>query len=192
MASDGPLEIEAKVRLVNRPAFEARLAALGAKPGPSELETNALLDDRNGTLQARGEVLRLRSTEGRGLLTLKGRARLENGVKSRVELESDVASPDVLLKVFHELGFLPRFHYEKRRTVWRFEDAARPLVVVDETPIGLFAEIEGDEPAVRALAKELGLPESEFLPQSYVSLYRAAREKDPSLPPDMRFPGARA
>src|SRR5262249_26339596 len=119
--------------------------------------------------------------------TLKGRAKLEGGVKSRVELESDVASPEVVLQVFGELGFLPRFRYEKRRKVWRFEDPARPIVVVDETPIGLFAEIEGDEPGVRALARELGLGEGEFLPQSSVALYRAARAKDPSLPPDMRF-----
>ncbi len=40
---------------------------------------------------------------------------------------------------------------EKRRTPWRFADAAGPLVVVDETPLGLFAEIEGEADAVRAL-----------------------------------------
>lgn len=187
MGESGPLEIEAKLRVADRAAFEARLTALGAAPGPTELETNELLDDEGRTLLTSGQVLRVRSTAGRGLLTLKGRATLRAGVKSRPELESDVGSADTLLEVFGALGFTPRFHYEKRRTVWRFPEPARPLVVVDETPIGLFAEIEGSEDSVRALARELGIDEKELLAESYVALYLAARERDPLLPPDMRF-----
>jgi adenylate cyclase class 2 len=182
-----PLEIEAKVRVRDRGAFERSLSALGARPGPTEHETNTLFDDEEGSLVARGEALRVRETEGRGLLTMKGKATVERGVKSRVELETSVGSAGAMTDVLLALGYRPRFFYEKRRTLWRFADPSRPLVAVDETPIGLFAEIEGTDAGVRALASELGVAESELLHDSYVALYGAERRKDPSLPPDMRF-----
>jgi len=181
------VEIETKLVVKDRAALERALAGLGALPGPTEHETNTLFDDERLKLQRAGQALRVRETEGRGLLTFKGKASVERGVKSRVELESGVSSAQAVAEVLGALGLVPRFFYEKRRTVWRFADPARPVVVVDETPIGLFAEIEGSEEAVRVLAKELGVPEADLLHESYVALYRKAREKDPSLPPDMRF-----
>ncbi len=181
------MEIEAKLRVTDRAALEAALVTLGAAPGPTEHETNTLFDDAKGSLTRRGEVLRVRETEGRGLLTLKGTATVSRGVKSRVEMESEVASGAAVRDILSTLRFEPTFFYEKRRTVWRFADSARPVVTVDETPIGLFAEIEGTEDAVRALAAELGIPERELLHESYVALYRKERERDPTLPADMRF-----
>ncbi len=184
---DGPREIEAKFRVGDRAALEARLAALGAVAGELEDEVNLLLDDDGMTLRACGQALRVRTTNGRGLLTFKGPASFEGGVKSRLELESGVEAPDVVLALLDALGFRPRFRYEKRRTPWRFADPARPLVVVDETPLGLFAEVEGGDVAVRALAAELGVPEGAFLRSSYWGLWQAAREADPDLPEDMVF-----
>ena len=68
-------------------------------------------------------------------------------------------------------------------TTWTFADPARPVVVVDETPLGLFAEIEGADAAVRALAAELGVAEADFIAESYVALYQLAeRGKDPRYP----------
>jgi hypothetical protein len=43
---------------------------------------------------------------------------------------------------------------------------------------------------VRALAKELGVAEADFIAESYVALWLTARGKDPSLPADMVFQGA--
>lgn len=189
--SDRPHEIEAKFRLASREELEARLRALGACPQPVEHESNVLFDDAKGTLRARGGALRLRTVEGRGLLTLKGQAVLREGVKSRLELESAVESPERVGQILEELGYSPAFVYEKRRTTWRFPQAGRPLVVVDETPLGLFAEIEGEEEEVREMARELGVSEGEFLAESYAALYEAARANDPSLPRDMMFSSAR-
>ena len=62
------------------------------------------------------------------------------------------------------------------------------LVVVDETPLGLFAEIEGETRAIRALAAELGVAEESLLRASYFGLWQAARQADPELPEDMVFP----
>ena len=185
--SEGPHEIEAKFRVADRPAFEARLAALGAVPGAREDEVNLLLDDDDGSLRSRGCALRVRTVGGRGLLTYKGPASFDGGVKARLELETGVDAPESLLPLLDALGFRPRFRYDKRRTPWRFVDAARPLVVVDETPLGLFAEIEGEAAAVRILAAELGVVEKSFLRASYLGLWQAAREAEPDLPEDMVF-----
>ncbi len=185
---DAPRETEVKFRLDERASFEARLAALGAAAGPAERETNVLLDDAARTLTARGMALRVRTCAGRGLLTLKGPKEMREGVKSRLELESGVEDASRVVELLQVLGFSPCFRYEKRRATWTFPDPRRPVVVVDETPIGLFAEIEGDEDAVRRLADELGVPESAFLADSYPALYQAARRADPALPADMLLP----
>jgi adenylate cyclase, class 2 len=182
-----PREIETKFRLVDRADFEKRLSDLGAVEGSTEFESNVLLDDAAGTLRTRGQALRLRDSAGASLLTFKGKATFERGIKSRVEIESGVQKGENVAKVFEALGFTPVFRYEKRRTTWRFTDPALPLVVVDETPIGLFAEIEGSEPAVRALATRLGVDEAQMIEQSYPMLYREARERNPELPADMTF-----
>ncbi len=184
----GPLEIEAKFRIEGRGILEERLRALGATQGEVEAESNLLLDDDEMSLRVSGRALRVRTVDGLGLLTFKGPASFEGGIKSRLELESGVDDPGAVLALLEALGYRPRFRYEKRRTTWRFEDPARPLVVLDETPLGLFAEIEGGEDAVRALAAEIGVPESEFLCASYWGLWQAAREADPALPHDMLFP----
>jgi adenylate cyclase class 2 len=185
---EGPREIEAKFRVADRAALEARLAALGATAGELENEVNLLLDDDASSLRFGGRALRVRTVNGRGLLTFKGPASFDGGVKSRLELESGVDAPEVVLALLDGLGYRARFRYEKRRTPWRFAEPARPLVVVDETPLGLFAEIEGEDGAVRALAAELGIREDAFLRSSYWGLWQAAREEDPDLPEDMVFP----
>ncbi len=187
MAASTPVETETKLRLADRKAFESRLAALGAVPGALDEERNVLYDAADGRLRRKGCALRIRTIGARGLLTWKGPAGVVSGVKSRRELETGVDSPERLGEVLAELGLDPRFTYEKRRTTWRFADPARPLVVVDETPIGLFAEVEGEDGAVRVLCAELGVPERDWISESYVTLYLRARETDPSLPPDMVF-----
>lgn len=83
-------ETEAKFRLEDRAAFEKRLRKLGATPGALEEETNVLYDTKLHRLKRRGAVLRIRTANGRGLLTFKGKAAYASGVKSRVELETRV------------------------------------------------------------------------------------------------------
>ncbi len=188
MTSDaGPREIEAKFRLRDRAAFEEALRARGAAPGPRLFEANVLLDDDLLSLRGRGMALRVRSVGDGGLLTLKGPAEMRAGLKVRLELESGVDDPPAVEAVLARLGYTPRIRYEKWRTEWRFADTARPLVLVDETPLGLFAEVEGEEEAVRALVDELGVAPAELIQLSYVALWEAARREDPSLPADMVF-----
>jgi adenylate cyclase, class 2 len=183
----GPREIETKFRVADRESLEGRLEALGARPGPLDDEKNVLYDDAAGRLRSEGCALRVRTVDDRGLLTFKGPPQVSGGIKSRIEWESEVESPRAVDAILQALGFAPSFRYEKRRTPWTFADPSRPVVVVDETPLGLYAEIEGTDSAVRALAAELGVAEADFIAESYIALWLAAREKDPSLPEDMVF-----
>lgn len=187
-----PTETEVKFGLGDRAAFERALRALGAAPGPLEEERNVLFDDAASALRLTGCALRVRTASGRGVVTFKGEARHDRGVKSRLELETSVDDPATLEAILAAVGFFPRFTYEKRRTTWRFADPGRPLVVVDETPLGLFAEIEGEAAAVRTLAAELAIDEAGFLSDSYAALWEKARAGDPTLPPDMTWAGAPA
>jgi adenylate cyclase class 2 len=182
-----PRETEVKFRVADRQELEERLRRLGAAPGNAALERDVLLDDPSGSLRRQGRAVRIRETAGTAFLTYKGPKEVRAGVRSRVELETEVGDARMMAAFLHELGLEPVFRYEKRRTPWRFAEPSRPLVVVDETPIGLFAEIEGEERAIRTLAAELGVDEGEFLGESYAALYLAARSLDPSLPFDMVF-----
>ena len=62
------------------------------------------------------------------------------------------------------------------------------MVALDETPIGLFVEVEGDPTTIRRVVALLGLDSSESIPYSYAELYARRRKEDPALPPDMVFP----
>ena len=63
-------------------------------------------------------------------------------MKVREELETVVGDGEVLLRVFGELGLHVWFRYEKYREEFSHEDV---IVAIDETPVGVFVEIEGTE-----------------------------------------------
>ena len=80
------------------------------------------------------------------------------------------------------LGFARTFRYEKRREEWSLDEC---VIALDETPIGAFAEIEGDPAAIRRALQHLALDPADSLPYSYSELYARRRREDPTLPPDM-------
>ena len=56
--------------------------------------------------------------------------------------------------ILRALGYAPSFRYEKFRAEWT---DGKGQVVVDETPIGNFCEIEGAPRWIDATAKKLGV-----------------------------------
>ena len=62
------------------------------------------------------------------------------------------------------------FRYQKYREVYRWNDVE---VVVDETPIGSFLEIEGDLAAIHAAAADLGYGPADYIRESYAALFLA-------------------
>ena len=164
------------------PAREA-VARLGATlVRARHFEDNVLLDDAGGALRSSGRALRVRRTEAGAVLTFKGKRRDREGVKSREEIEAALPAreADALLAVLRNVGFTPVFRYQKYREVYRYADVE---IVVDETPIGTFLEIEGALPTIHAAAAALGFGPADYLTDSYPALYAASGGKG-----DMVFP----
>ena len=70
-------------------------------------------------------------------------------MKVRDEFETVVGDGVLLLRVFEELGFHVWFRYEKYREEFSHEDV---IVAIDETPVGVFVEIEGSEQGIATMA----------------------------------------
>jgi len=185
-------ETEVKLRW-NGTAQEAR--ALIEERGytvsvPRTLESDQLFDLPSATLRQSDRILRLRKTispEGtaRAMVTYKGPA-TRDGYKSREEIEFDVSDSGTFTLVLHRLGYQPVFRYEKFRT--QLKAAGEPgLIAIDDTPIGVYLEIEGPQDWIDSTAARLGLPKAQFLTVSYAGLYRELREQHPELPADMTF-----
>jgi adenylate cyclase class 2 len=97
-----------------------------------------------------------------------------------------VSSRDAASVILAELGFFPQFLYEKYRTEYQ-RDGSRGIVLLDETPIGTFFEIEGAPRSIDALAKALGFCRSDYITASYGRLYRDYCELQNVASRDMVF-----
>jgi adenylate cyclase, class 2 len=176
-------EIEIKLPVPDMGAVRERLRARGARQLTApHAESNDLYDQADGSVAKSGRVLRLRRTEDGATLTYKGPARFEDGAKTREERETAVSDPNEMESILAALGFHRRFRYEKRREEWSLDDC---VIALDETPIGTFAEVEGDPAAIRRVLQHLGLDPAESLPYSYAELYARRRREDSTLPADM-------
>lgn len=178
-------EIEVKLPCPDLALVRDRLREMGATlSAPRHFESNDLYDDGDRRLSSGGRTVRLRRAAGRGILTYKGPARFEGGIKVREERETEVADPGEAEAILAGIGLERRFRYEKRREEWTTNDCA---VALDETPIGTFVEVEGQPPDIRRTLISLELDFAAALPYSYARLYSQRRQEDPSLPPDMVF-----
>ena len=172
-----PVETEAKIRVPSFVAVKRRIVEAGGRlMSARALETNTLVDSMSGMIRSSGKSFRVRRYGRQGSVTLKGVARVAGGVKSRVELETEVASPEVLARILASLGFLPQFRYEKFREIWKVGGA---VLCLDDTPLGRFVEIEGTSAAIHRVAAQLGIGPDRFLSASYPALwYEAGRTGD--------------
>lgn len=170
-SSHGNLEIEIKAQLMDRAAFAAKLPAIGFHlVTPETLERNLLFDTLDGLLRQRREILRIRQYGNTWLLTHKAPVENETTLthKARVETETEVADGQVLAAIFEKLGYRQVFIYEKLRTEWADGNGH---VVIDVTPIGDFAELEGEPAWIDATAARLGILPSQYLTKSYGQLF---------------------
>jgi predicted adenylyl cyclase CyaB len=165
-------EIELKYRLEGPEAHDwlrARLAELGASRGPQVDEENVLYDDPAGSLRAGGAALRVRAIDGgpSARLTFKGPATIQDGVKSRREVELGVDDDGALRAILEALGYAPSVRYLKRRESWRLDGVD---VALDKLVFGTFCELEGPEGRIRALADRLGLRAEQVEVRGYPQL----------------------
>jgi adenylate cyclase class 2 len=156
---------------------------------PRTLEIDRIFDrspDRSvSELKSADQLLRLRRAGSLATVTYKGPADRQR-YKSREEIEFDVSDPDAFELVLARLGYTPRFRYEKFRT--KFAAPPEPgLITIDETPIGVFLELEGEAAWIDRTAARLGFSAAEYCTVSYASLYREYLLSHEGSPPDMVF-----
>src|SRR5947209_12406153 len=120
---------------------------------PRTHEMNTLYDGALRPLKRRGEVLRIRKYGNDWKLTHKSKGK-EGRHKKRKETETAVADGNKLEQVFIALGLKPAFRYEKFRSEWTDGSGH---VVLDQTPIGDFGEIEGPPRWIDRIAKALAI-----------------------------------
>jgi len=161
-------EIEIKFLVPDLKVLEQQLVAMGFRcVTPSTREVNTLYDLPGHKLRRKGELLRLRQYGDAWRLTHKARAKASE-YKSRTELETAVADGAQMELLLRALGYQPVFVYEKFRSEW---SDGKGHVVLDHTPIGDIAEIEGPARWIDATAKRLGVAPSDYVTKSYAELF---------------------
>jgi adenylate cyclase class 2 len=171
MKSDmATVETEIKLPAVDAASAEALLRNAGfVVHHPRTFESNLLLDTAGLRLRATRQILRLRQYGTRHVLTYKGRA-VDGKHKTREELEFEIPAGAPLALIFERLGYTPQFRYEKYRTEYTRGDEPG-MAVLDETPIGVFLELEGPADWIDQTAAELGYREQDYITKSYGALY---------------------
>jgi adenylate cyclase class 2 len=164
------LEVEVKISVASAPKVRALVRGAGFTVHKARVfEQNLVLDDEAGRLLAGGLLLRVRTAGKRVTCTFKGHE-IAGTHKRREEREFVADSQEECLAVFGGLGFAPKYTYEKFRTEFTRGDEAG-VVTVDETPIGVFLELEGAARWIDRTAKELGFSRRDYITASYAALH---------------------
>ena len=183
-------EVEIKFRVVDEAALESRAKTLGFKQDtPSTHETNTLYDTADRALRQKGMLLRLRNYGDRCIMTHKARPAPGTHAdadrhKRRIELETRIDDCAVMENIFAALGFHPCFTYEKFRAEW--SDGEGQLVV-DRTPLGTLAELEGAPEWIDRIAAGLGIEREQYITDSYGALFEQWRQKTGNPATNMTF-----
>lgn len=178
------LESEVKLRFESAEAARTAVMATGATPVHGRrLQEDSLLDSAGQDLRQRRSALRVRVDGGRSLLTFKGPVQ-PGAVKVREELETVVGDGHLLLRVLEELGFHVWFRYQKYREEFAIDDC---IVAIDETPVGVFVEIEGGQDGIARVARALGRGPSDYMLESYRGLFVQHCERSGVPARDMLF-----
>jgi adenylate cyclase class 2 len=163
-----PQEIEIKFLVADIGALEQRLAESGFHCVTCAThEVNTLYDLPGHTLRRKGELLRLRQYGDNWRLTHKARARIGK-YKSRTELETGISDGEQMDLMLRALGYQPVFVYEKFRSEWSDGEGH---VVLDHTPIGDIAEIEGKPRWIDRTARALSISPADYITESYAELF---------------------
>ncbi len=181
-------EVEIKFRVQDLRALARRLRAVGFRLLTKRThEMNTLYDLPGQPLRKRGELLRLRKYGEQWLLTHKAKG-APGRHKTRAESETSIPDGEKIDAILRALGYTPTFRYEKFRAEW---SDGRGHVVVDETPIGNFGEIEGPGRWIDRTARLLGIQPSDYITQTYAGLFFEWKRRTGNPAKEMTFAAIR-
>jgi adenylate cyclase, class 2 len=199
-------EIEIKLRVADPAALVRTLHRLGAKPRGRILEQNTLFVTSECDFRHSGRLLRLRieapmpqgrrhnrrisisapSAARRAILTSKAApfGMRPSRFKERLERETLIHDPARWTASLAALGLRPTFRYEKYRSSFRLQGLHLDL---DETPVGVFLELEGTPDRIDRLARTLGFSHRDYIRNTYWDLYTADCRRQGRKPRNMLF-----
>jgi adenylate cyclase class 2 len=184
-------EIELKFPVSDLPAMQRRLEQVGFQVDtPRTFEQNTLHDTPERRLKAQGDLLRVRQYGERFVVTHKRHPDdedLDSPYKVRIETESEVEDGAAMAEIFTRLGFAPVFRYEKFRTEYSHPDQPGAHMVLDETPIGIYAELEGPTYWIDRTLEELGVSVGDCITLSYGKLFLEWKEQTGSPADNLTF-----
>jgi len=171
------LEIEVKIKIENTSIEDTRGKIIKddfRAIEPRAFEQNIVFDTPEKKLKTNNFLLRLRKKGDKSTVTFKRPVKKSLSsahYKIREEIEVEVLDFEEMRKIFMGLGYKPVFIYEKYREVFQKGDVR---LMVDETPIGNFIEIEGPGEAIDRTAQELEHGKNDYIIDNYRTLFRKA------------------
>lgn len=205
-------EIEVKLRVSGVAETVDRLRQIGAKKVVRVFESNVLFDTEDEHFRRRFAILRIRQAVQAdmglrrlldrrerppakkrvrtGILTFKGLVAGQGGqcgrYKEREEIEFRLKDAGRFAKLLRRIGMRPWFRYEKYRT--RYATSYPGLWIdLDETPVGVFLELEGPRRSIDRAARALGYSSADYITASYLELYTAECFRKSRKPGNMLF-----
>lgn len=180
------MEVEIKLAVESAQKTRALLRQHGFAVSVRRVfERNLILDDPAQSLRSKQALLRLREAGKTVTCTFKGPDQ-PGRHKQREEREFHATDFEACLAVFAGLGYTERFRYEKYRTEFRRE--AKGVATIDETPIGIFMELEGPARWIDRTARDLGFSSDDYITLSYGKLYAEWCREHGTTPSNLTFP----
>ena len=184
-------EIELKFPVNDPEALLHRLGSLGFQlDTPRTFESNTLYDTEDRGLRAQRQILRLRDYGGRWTITHKRQPAGDATpprYKVRLETETTVDDGPAMGALLQQIGYGPVFRYEKFRTEWSDPASPGTHLVLDETAIGTFAELEGPTEWIDGTLERLGVTPESCLTESYGKLFLLWKERTGSPAEHLTF-----
>jgi adenylate cyclase class 2 len=182
------IEIEVKFRVRDPKALEATLAQLGFHcETPRTFERNILFDTPAHELRNSRQILRVRRYGERWVLTHKKTTPNDSPEarhKERIETETEVEDGEAVAAIFIALGYTSSFVYEKWRSEWADSEGH---CVIDETPIGQYAELEGPPEWIDRMLAALNVEPAHVTTLSYGRLFEQWQLQTGSQAQNMSF-----
>ena len=134
------------------------------------LEHNLVFDRADESLLRAGYLLRVRSAGKRCLLTVKRPMQASAHHKVREEFEIETSDTASTIAILDALDYRIAWRYEKYRTQF-MQPGTKGKILLDETPIGNYLELEGEPEWIDSTAVQLGFGADDYITASYRALF---------------------
>lgn len=162
------IEIEVKFRISDIAKIRKALKRTGAKRIGKVLQEDFALDDEGETLARSGKLLRLRKAGDKVYLAFKS-LRRRGKFKEAEEVEIEVSDFEKAKELLGRLGFSPKGKLRKQREEWSFGSSE---ILIDQSVLGSFLEIEGSREEIEKIVRLLGLDRREGSTKTYEEIYQ--------------------